>query len=98
MQVMSRFLITIFSVIAFILGFLAYTIFFIPPTDLLLAIVLILIGLMLSLIIALIIYAFSSPRGFESDRLIFRRSFKKGLIIGLISILLFGIQIIFDVL
>jgi len=76
-----------------------YILFRIPPKNIQWVILfLLLVTYCITIIFTIIFYKFAKPRGFETPKQIFRRQFKKGLVIGIIVFIVFVIQIYFDIL
>ncbi len=69
----------------------------VPPSEVSAIALLVLIGFAINAVAALLLYRFAKPRGYESDKQVFRRQFIRGLIIGLAIVFLLGLQKIFDI-
>lgn len=92
----------IFTVTLSLIGCLiltAYMFFKIPPKNIQWIILFVLlVSYCITIIFTLIFNKLAKPRGFETSKQIFRRQFKKGLLIGIFVFVLFVIQIYFDIL
>ena len=76
-----------------------YIFFEIPPKNIQWIILfLLLISYCVTVSFTLIFYKFAKPVGFETPKQIFRKQFKKGLVIGIVIFLLFALQVYFDIL
>ena len=93
----SKFLITVYILIAATIILLGVIFYFFEPNSWLLIIVFLLSGFVAHILATLVFYMFFRPRGFEGNRQVFRRAYKNTIIFGLLAVALLVAQKVFDI-
>ncbi len=94
----NKFLITNFILLLVVVGCIGAIISYFEPNYYLAALLLLLIGFSANMLFALIYYFITPIKGFETSRDIFHRGFKRGILVGILIIILLTAQYFFNLL
>jgi hypothetical protein len=95
----NNFLYSVFLSFLGVLILIAYVLIKVPPKNVQwIFLLIVLVSYSITILISLVLYAFAKPHGFENEKQIYRRQFKRSFIIGLIVSLLLLLQYYLDIL
>ncbi len=92
----GNFIITIIAITLALLTATLYLLLNIEPNIFWVVLMIVLIGIIATLIASIVFYSFSKLRSFETPRDMYRRQFKKSIIIGLLAVVILLIQKFFN--